>query len=273
MIKAGNLKNVLMIGISSSVLVFLTLGVSVCFSEDESSNVVVKEVSLQDTVKGLLERNKELQKEKDDLSASVNKLETAQSMYANKIKALTDSLDSLNRQFELKKADAEREKTSLSQEVEALKTDNKALQDKIASIDERLINEDNYKNWQAAQKELDATKQQYVKISIEKEELAMRRAKMHYNMGNIFFEKGDYDKAAYEYEETLKLLPSDADTHYNLAVIYDYHLKNNPKAEWHYRQYLAEVKETESNSSLLNWIKERISGNMIQGKVQTELNS
>ncbi len=63
-------------------------------------------------------------------------------------------------------------------------------------------------------------------------------ARVHYNMGNIFFHQGNYIQAAYQYERAVELNPGDAHAHFNLAYVCGDFLKDFEKALTHYRQYL-----------------------------------
>ncbi|MGE0269224.1 MAG: tetratricopeptide repeat protein [Candidatus Omnitrophota bacterium] len=63
-------------------------------------------------------------------------------------------------------------------------------------------------------------------------------AKAHYNMGNIYFEKGQYEIAVREYYQAVTLMPNDPDTHYNLAFVSGEHLKDFKTALKHYKMYL-----------------------------------
>jgi tetratricopeptide (TPR) repeat protein len=67
-----------------------------------------------------------------------------------------------------------------------------------------------------------------------KEELA----KAHYNMGNIYFERGEYQRAVVEYYQAVDLTPNDADTHYNLAFVSAEYLGDQETALKHYQWYL-----------------------------------
>ncbi len=67
-----------------------------------------------------------------------------------------------------------------------------------------------------------------------KEELA----KAHYNMGNIYFERGEYQRAVVEYYQAVDLTPNDADTHYNLAFVSAEYLSDQETALKHYQWYL-----------------------------------
>ncbi len=75
-------------------------------------------------------------------------------------------------------------------------------------------------------------------INREGERLKHDTAKVHYNMGNIYFHKGEYKKAVTEYKKAIKLVPSDAASHFNLAFVSGEYLYDHPVAVKHYRQYL-----------------------------------
>jgi tetratricopeptide (TPR) repeat protein len=67
-----------------------------------------------------------------------------------------------------------------------------------------------------------------------KEELA----KAHYNMGNIYYERGEYQRAVVEYYQAVDLTPNDPDTHYNLAFVSGEYLGDPETALKHYQWYL-----------------------------------
>ena len=70
------------------------------------------------------------------------------------------------------------------------------------------------------------------------ERLRMDAAKAHYNMGNIYFQKGEYEIAAREYYQAVTLMPNDPDVHYNLAFVSGQHLRDFQTALKHYKMYL-----------------------------------
>ncbi len=63
-------------------------------------------------------------------------------------------------------------------------------------------------------------------------------AKAHYNMGNIYFERGEYQRAVVEYYQAVDLTPNDPDTHYNLAFVSGEYLGDQETALKHYQWYL-----------------------------------
>ena len=75
-------------------------------------------------------------------------------------------------------------------------------------------------------------------FSEEDEKLRTDAAKAHYNMGNIYFYKGEYRIAAREYYQAVALMPNDPDAHYNLAFVSDEYLQDYKTALKHYRLYL-----------------------------------
>lgn len=63
-------------------------------------------------------------------------------------------------------------------------------------------------------------------------------AKAHYNMGNIYFQRGEYQRAVVEYYQAVDLIPNDPDTHYNLAFVSGEYLGDQETALKHYQWYL-----------------------------------
>jgi tetratricopeptide (TPR) repeat protein len=63
-------------------------------------------------------------------------------------------------------------------------------------------------------------------------------AKAHYNMGNIYFQRGEYQRAVVEYYQAVDLMPNDPDTHYNLAFVSGEYLGDQETALKHYQWYL-----------------------------------
>jgi len=63
-------------------------------------------------------------------------------------------------------------------------------------------------------------------------------AKAHYNMGNIYFQRGEYQRSVVEYYQAVDLTPNDPDTHYNLAFVSSEYLGDQETALKHYQWYL-----------------------------------
>ena len=76
-------------------------------------------------------------------------------------------------------------------------------------------------------------------------------AKAHYNMGNIYYERGEYQRAVVEYYQAVDLAPNDPDTHYNLAFVSGEFLSDQETALKHYQWYLY-LRPEADDSALVN---------------------
>ncbi len=72
----------------------------------------------------------------------------------------------------------------------------------------------------------------------QKQVLSRDEARVHYNMGNNFYNQGDYLKAGEEYKKSVTLAPDDASAHYNLAFVSAEYLSDPRTALEHYKKYL-----------------------------------
>jgi len=81
-----------------------------------------------------------------------------------------------------------------------------------------------------------------------------RQRDVHYNMGVVFANRGQFKEAEREYLRALRLDPADADTHYNLGVLYDQNLRKYRKAVSHYRRYLKLRPDAEDVNEVRIWM-------------------
>lgn len=72
----------------------------------------------------------------------------------------------------------------------------------------------------------------------EDEKFKEELARAHYNMGNVYFERGEFQRAVVEYYQAVDLMPYDADAHYNLAFVSGEYLGDQETALKHYQWYL-----------------------------------
>ena len=71
-----------------------------------------------------------------------------------------------------------------------------------------------------------------------KTDIAEQRENMHFNMAVVYQRSGFYEKAVEEYAKVLEFDGDDAETHYNLGILYDDQLRNPEEAAAHYRRFL-----------------------------------
>ncbi len=100
------------------------------------------------------------------------------------------------------------------------------------------------------------------------EQLKLDAAKVHYNLGNMYFRKGEYRKAKQEYEASLNLVPDDASTHYNLAFVSSEYLKDQKTALEHYRSYL----HLNPNAEDVDLVREKILAAELTGRTKIDAN-
>lgn len=72
----------------------------------------------------------------------------------------------------------------------------------------------------------------------EHERLLKDVADTHYNMGVLFSRRGDFVRAAKEFQQVVEVRPDDAEAHYNLGLIYAEHLPDRERAMSFFRKYL-----------------------------------
>ena len=124
------------------------------------------------------------------------------------------------------------------------------FQKRIKDLETKLTEQNNehYKKEIVRQKEAQTTKELEAKtnemlskggdLDPEDQQFKVELAKAHYNMGNIYFERGEYQRAVVEYYQAADLTPNDADTHYNLAFVSGEYLGDQETALKHYQWYL-----------------------------------
>jgi len=85
-----------------------------------------------------------------------------------------------------------------------------------------------------------AQKKEVIELQLQETEKTFKEEtlKFHYNMALTYDRSKFYKNAAKEYQEALEIFPDDPDSHYNLALVYDDHLKDKSKAIRHYKRYL-----------------------------------
>lgn len=78
--------------------------------------------------------------------------------------------------------------------------------------------------------------------------------KYHYNLALAYDLNHRYKEAVWEYKKALEIAPDDADTHYNLGIVYDDHIKDREKAIFHYHKYLELCPDAEDAATVEEWI-------------------
>lgn len=189
-----------------------------------------------------------LDKENRALSEAIAKANNELSLNQVKLSQKEEELNQLRRDYESTKSLREQIKkksAKINELAEELKRS--ASDQKTAKVIEKELNRklelleavkeqrDEYKEMlYLSRQEQEKALAGMLEANNEKKRLLQENAKMHYNLGNIFFEQKRYEQAIAEYERATDFPLSQ----YNLAIIYADYLKDEQKALGHYRQYL-----------------------------------
>jgi tetratricopeptide (TPR) repeat protein len=160
-----------------------------------------------------------------------------------------------------------RKYTKEIEDIKSLLTEkDEDFQKRMKQLEEKLNQEQNDKNKKAVveeenkqtSKELEAKTNEMLSkgadLDIEDQQFKEELSKAHYNMGNIYFERGEYQRAVVEYYQAVDLTPNDADVHYNLAFVSSEFLGDQETALKHYQWYLY----LRPNADDANGVKEKV---------------
>lgn len=129
----------------------------------------------------------------------------------------------------------ERQLAERDQEVGLLKTELQRREDRVRRA-ERMA------------KLLEETREQV------REQSTQEMRDMHFNTGVIYMREGRYAGSEKEFMKALQVDPADADTHYNLGVLYDDYIGNRNKALQHFKAYLKFAPEAPDAAQVQSWI-------------------
>jgi len=144
----------------------------------------------------------------DKYNSSLDKLLKQIPKMEQELAKLRDTVDSKNRELD-----------THDQQVEA-------MQAEIQKRDWRLAKKDRM------QALMEKTREE-VRQTNQKE-----KRDLHYNMAAVYAKEGRLRDAEKEYLRALRVDPTDSDSHYNLAILYEESFDDRGKATVHYRAYL-----------------------------------
>ena len=167
-------------------------------------------------------RVEEMRQEREQFVKEIRRVENLNAKYTQEIEDLSTKMSEQEQAFEerLKKMESKiQESTEMKK-----KADQVVAQPVAATLElEKKTNDILMKGG-----DLDPEDEKF------KEELA----RAHYNMGNVYFERGEYQRAVVEYYQAVDLMPYDADAHYNLAFVSGEYIGDQETALKHYQWYL-----------------------------------
>ena len=246
---------------------------------DKNEGIPLREeqvIELNKTLKNVIEENEKLQKEKQRLDDELRSLRGQRQIEINRINAMTEEMRRIRAQTEGIVDLNQKYSRQLVDLQVTMKDKEQQYQLKIKELEDRVPQEDsNAAQNQLVYEKIDAdgeeTQENIVamvdQFNKESERLKQDTAKVHYNMGNIYFHNGEYEKAAGEYKKVLNLMPSDAAAHFNLAFVSGEFLGEPEVALRHYKEYVFLIPEAADR----DMVEEKIL--QMELKVRTKINS
>lgn len=231
---------------------------------DELGRVKAKLNALSDERTDLSQRNtglfRQIEKEKIEIQERMARMRAAhEAERKNREQAANEQIEAVRKT--LKTNENTREK--LTRRVAELGAQHDALNELLAQIKAALDAKDREigelrESLRQSEQHLVRTKSELAAADQERDRLqtAFDREKrnMRYNMGVIQTERGQFEGAARSYSQALELDPRDADSHYNLGVLYDDFLKQHNKALHHYREFLRIKPDSADAEQVRSWI-------------------
>jgi len=190
------------------------------FTEIERENARLKErFGALEAEKGRLEKARaDLAATSEEAEAKLSELEKQQAA----MERLVSDVPDMQKEIAALRADLESKSAALREREKALQ----AMAVELQTRERRLIKAERMR---AAIEEARSD----VKEISERE-----KRDMHYNMAAVYAREGRYAQAESEYLRALRIDPSDADAHFNLAVLYEERMDQPRRAVMHYRRYL-----------------------------------
>ena len=93
-----------------------------------------------------------------------------------------------------------------------------------------------------------------VKYYLELLTLVPGNPDVYYNLGVEYLKRRDYFDATQEFMQALKLNPKDADSCYNLAILYEVFMHDKGMASVYYKRYLKLRPDAPDNGVVRGWI-------------------
>lgn len=246
---------------------------------EENQGLLTKNQQLEEELNNLREAKKQgdtevtdLRKERDRLSDNIKKVRSANREYSQEIKRLEGNLQNLQvvklSANDLVKMDSSA--GNVSSEEWAAPSDSWSSDHEmddsaggfvVASLGTEEVSDNESKTLDLLSR-IDA-------FTEEDDRLRSDAAKAHYNMGNIYFQKGEYEIAAREYYQAVTLMPNDPDAHFNLAFVSHKFLMDFKTALKHFKMYLYLSPSAKDG----NFVREQIlhASMMLEGEVDSTL--
>ncbi len=213
-------------------LTALTLSLTVMFvlsATFASADLTIKEkqvAAMSETLKNVIEQNHSLATKNQRLETQISKLRMNAKVTKNEMPVVHDTMQLASL----------KSKTATRNSIQKSNQDSKSITDGVF-----LLAANKSKSTEEVKGRENETTDLLSRIDAfteGDERLREDAAKAHYNMGNIYFQKGEYEIAVREYYQAVTLMPDDPDSHFNLAFVSGEQLNDQKTALKHYKMYL-----------------------------------
>lgn len=171
-----------------------------------------------------VKRADEMRQEREQFVKEIRRVENLNSKYSNELESLRGQMSSQEESFEVRMKKMEGQ---IKESTEGKKT--------VASS---LVANTNVLPPLEVEKKANEVLMKGGDLDPEDEKFKEELARAHYNMGNVYFERGEYQRAVVEYYQAVDLMPYDADAHYNLAFVSGEYVGDQETALKHYQWFL-----------------------------------
>lgn len=196
-------------------------------------------------------RVEEMRQEREQFVKEIRRVENLNAKYTKEIEDFRTQMVEQQKSFEERMKKLESEQT----EAKQLKT---IKSSEVSAVKPALSPRE-------VEKQANDILQKGGDLDPEDEKFKEELARAHYNMGNVYFERGEYQRSVVEYYQAVDLMPYDADAHYNLAYVSGDYIGDHETALKHYQWYLY----LKPNAEDKKFIDEKIVGSKLKLRSQT----
>jgi tetratricopeptide (TPR) repeat protein len=218
------------LGIFTAVIFIFALSENVC--------VHAQDAAVQPPQQTVGSSTDEAQAERDDFVKEIRRVENLNKKYTQEIQDIRGLLADKDADYQKRMQDLESKLASQQDE----------------SSKKEVVQEQSQQTTQELEAKTNEMLSKGGDMDPQDQNFRQELAKAHYNMGNIYFQRGEYQRAVVEYYQAVDLTPNDPDTHYNLAFVSGEYLGDQETALKHYQWYLY----LKPDASDISAVKEKI---------------
>jgi tetratricopeptide (TPR) repeat protein len=253
-------KSAKMIGVLAAMLLFSSGFAGMALAQ--TSVAADAQVDAQSLKKEI----EKLRNEKEYEAKRVEEMRQEREQFVKEIRRVENLNTKYSKDIEDVRSQMSEQQASFEQRMKKLESDLKdAQQTQVQKPVEPVVADPNAPSPMEIEKKANEVLQKGGDLDPEDEKFKEELARAHYNMGNVYFERGEYQRAVVEYYQAVDLLPYDADAHYNLAYVSGEFIGDPETALKHYQWYLY----LKPNATDKKFIEEKIVSARMHARAKT----